>query len=202
MIPNPMYFRVTGVVIELYSNDMRYERYLDDIFAIDFPSRRAMTINDYSLSKSRTVPLMTNLRTSCIKGRCDSEVNEQSDSFDVLLINMCSVYGRDKSLVVIDEQWLSKDVIPSYYIAFTMTELKKNIRKHMLSLSMNEVMIDIKWAESRVLHLWSHPCALYAQTQYDTDYRKEWIGGKLVYEGNNYGDTSTFLIIGILEHGY
>ena len=39
---------------------------------------------------------------------------------------------------------------------------------------------------------------LYAQTEYDRDYRKEWINGVLEYEGNEYGDTSTFYFVGQL----
>lgn len=46
--------------------------------------------------------------------------------------------------------------------------------------------------------LFVHPFAFRAQTYFDMDYRKEWQNGDLVYEGNNYGDTTTFYIVGVL----
>lgn len=39
---------------------------------------------------------------------------------------------------------------------------------------------------------------LYAQANYDMDYRKEWEYGSLMYLGNEYGDTSTFYFVGQL----
>lgn len=40
---------------------------------------------------------------------------------------------------------------------------------------------------------------LDAHTIFDEDYRKEYHRDNLVYEGNNYGDTTAFYIIGFFE---
>ena len=40
------------------------------------------------------------------------------------------------------------------------------------------------------------PGHIRAQTYADMDYRKEWYAGECYYEGNNYGDTSNFYMIG------
>ncbi len=47
-----------------------------------------------------------------------------------------------------------------------------------------------------VFYYWKTPILIRAQTYADMDFRKEWYGDDLVYEGNNYGDTSDFYIIG------
>jgi len=57
----------------------------------------------------------------------------------------------------------------------------------------------ISLSNGKNLKLWETPYILEAQTDYDKDYRKEWKNGYLEYEGNEYGDTSEFYIIGCLE---
>lgn len=44
--------------------------------------------------------------------------------------------------------------------------------------------------------VWNVPFRVRAQTVFDMDYRKEWNGDEIVYEGNNYSDTTAFYIIG------
>ena len=46
------------------------------------------------------------------------------------------------------------------------------------------------------LCIWKEPILIRAQTYEDMDFRKEWSGGYLVYDGNNFGDTSKFYMIG------
>lgn len=56
----------------------------------------------------------------------------------------------------------------------------------------------IKLKNGKKIYLYTKPVELCGQTYDDMDYRKEWYNGELEYEGNNYGDTSTFYFIGEL----
>lgn len=49
-------------------------------------------------------------------------------------------------------------------------------------------------------HIWKNPYKIRAVTSRDKDFRKEYYGDYLEYEGNNYGDTSDFFIIGSIHN--
>ena len=83
--------------------------------------------------------------------------------------------------------------VPTFY-SLTATELKKQEGLW----SKPEIMFEIKLANGSVAKIFEKPIRFNAQTYDDMDYRKEWEGGDMVYEGNNYGDTSTFFIVGTL----
>ena len=50
-------------------------------------------------------------------------------------------------------------------------------------------------------HIWERPYCLCAQTVSDMNYGDRWEGTELVWEGNKYGDTTRFFIIGYLDKG-
>ena len=56
----------------------------------------------------------------------------------------------------------------------------------------------IHWDKDTWLNVWAIPLHVRAVTNGDKDFRKEYEWGELVYEGNQYGDTSDFYIIGTL----
>ena len=57
-----------------------------------------------------------------------------------------------------------------------------------------EILVVLK--NDQKVRLFVKPYGFKAQTYFDIDYRKEWHNGEMVYEGNNYGDTSIFYIVG------
>ena len=58
---------------------------------------------------------------------------------------------------------------------------------------------DVRISSGKYLNIWEKAVQIRAMTYYDQDYRKEWHGDWLSYEGNNFGDTSDFYIIGTVK---
>ena len=81
---------------------------------------------------------------------------------------------------------------------FTMTEFKRkkgwSFVNELKKLD-EDCLIKAKQKNGTIL-IWKKFILLKAQTYDDMDFRKEWKGGDLLYEGNNWGDTSQFYIIG------
>lgn len=82
--------------------------------------------------------------------------------------------------------------------SWTMTELKRDGYWAFQEMDRDRTARKMNWDEQNWLNVWSIPVHLRAVTNGDKDFRKEYEGGYLVYEGNQYGDTSDFCIIGTL----
>lgn len=107
-------------------------------------------------------------------------------------IDLAIVYQIPREVVA--ALW-SKDT-PKAGNEITFTEFKKN------KVSFWQDVDDVRKAcrlpldQNSVLCLWNRPYILKAATEFDKDFRKEWRNGVMVYEGNNFGDTTNFYIIG------
>lgn len=82
----------------------------------------------------------------------------------------------------------------------TFTNLKKKGVTYWQEKCFHEDFTKIQLSNGETLKLWKTPYLLYAVTNYDKDFRKEWCDGYISYEGNEYGDTSTFYIIGCIDN--
>ena len=134
-------------------------------------------ITDDQLREGSTVALMTKY------------------SFD-----MFGLYTYGRILMIASEDYLSESKIPSRPIRckVTMTNFKrKNYLSSLFGYYIEDGIISLE--NGFDLHLFEERLQLNAMTEYDRDYRKEWSGGELVYEGNNYGDTSAFYVLGIIR---
>lgn len=80
--------------------------------------------------------------------------------------------------------------------SYTATEFKQSgrIDKKFLKIEKRQRKCRLKSGQS--IMIYDQPIILFGQTYDDMDYRKEWHYGLLEYEGNNYGDTSTFYFVG------
>lgn len=80
--------------------------------------------------------------------------------------------------------------------SYTATEFKQvgRIDKNFIKIGKRQRKCKLKNGKSMVIY--DQPIMLFGQTYDDMDYRKEWHYGLLEYEGNNYGDTSTFYFAG------
>lgn len=89
-------------------------------------------------------------------------------------------------------------LISNSFCGTSMTEFKKS---RLLGYALEEQRgyFQIKGATGEALHLWKQPYKIEAKTDRVSDYRKEWRGGVLDYEGNQWGDTESFYIIGSLH---
>lgn len=81
----------------------------------------------------------------------------------------------------------------------SFTDLKTSKKMLWANHCYNEPFEPMVLSNGKTLKLWKTPYVLKASTEYDKDFRKEWQNGELVYEGNNWGDTSTFCIIGCID---
>ena len=180
------------------------QQYLKQMQKVDYSSLRMETIFAYDLKRKSPGILMTRLRCSKSSGFKqyfgDGRVFDGSRDFiDVLLISV-----SDESLVVIscdDAETFPVKIIPLHDESATLTQFKRDDRAYKLLWHKRDAIGQIAWSSTLELLLWKHPYLLRAQTELDKDYRKEWCAGDIVYEGNNYGDTSDFFIIGVLKKG-
>ena len=79
-----------------------------------------------------------------------------------------------------------------------MTEITQSSLSLWNDVNIERSKAKTTWSDGRVFNLWDYPYNLRAVTNFDMDYRKEFVYGDLRYEGNNYGDTSDFYIVGSL----
>jgi len=153
-------------------------------------------------SQLKTTKIMTNLKHRFGNDSIDETCE---NAFDVLYMILSNKrYYLFETLVVI---YIPQNAIKSINnkfdfsnrrITFTCCKQKSN-SYYWYDLCDNEVYSLISLSNGKNLKLWETPYILEAQTDYDKDYRKEWKNGYLEYEGNEYGDTSEFYIIGCLE---
>ena len=169
-----------------------YRKHIDELKLGDTVS---YSVSFGQIKISKTVHLMSRLRHSY--GDNPTDVNDSP--FDSLLISMWQWYRRmvlnyGFALVVIYG-------LPSrlHYLAkgsCTMTEFTKSHISEWDKINNERCKERIELTNGEVFYLWDNPYNLRAVTASDTDFRKEYVYGELRYEGNNYGDTSDFFIIG------
>jgi hypothetical protein len=82
--------------------------------------------------------------------------------------------------------------------SWTMTELKQSYGYTFRYMDEERGGRRIHWNDDTWLNVWAIPLHIRAVTNGDKDFRKEYEWGELVYEGNQYGDTSDFYVIGTL----
>lgn len=85
---------------------------------------------------------------------------------------------------------------PPVYASLTATEFKKTGRLNdkPLNNNLNDMLVLIKGGKK--VRLFDSPIKLCAQTYDDMNYGNECYFGDIVFEGNNYGDTSSFYFVG------
>ena len=171
-----------------------------EIFAnIDFTKLRVCRENVYSLEKNPTTVTMTMLHSSKWLNEVVHGDKKPPDRpyYDVLLISGLYYYP-DMELVVIYGDCI-RHLIPGAFKSSTMTVFKQERIAMNLLYMKHDILQSTKCSDGRIFELWQSPFRLRAKTDYDTFYGKEWHGRYLVYEGNNYGDTSDFYVIGMLK---
>ena len=120
----------------------------------------------------------------------DKPLDEKYKDVDFYVIN--------NFYVLVSEDQLDALINPSIARSYTATEFKRIGLIESKSLMSDSEDMIVELNNGQKVCLYTKPVRLYAQTEYDRDYRKEWINGVLEYEGNEYGDTSTFYFVGQL----
>ncbi len=152
-------------------------------------------------SQLKTTDIMTRL-----KHRFNNDIIDKTceNAFDVLYLILFDIKLHfSETLVVV---YIPTEIIRTLNInadtlseRITFTCFKKKHKSYWYEICDKECCDKIKLSNGKILKLWKSPYILEAVTNYDKNYRKEWKDGWLEYEGNEYGDTSPFYIIGSLE---
>lgn len=151
----------------------------------------------YMKYNTKTLDMMTNLKRGYYpvgnlfnRNDMDKPLDEKYKDVDFYVIN--------NFYVLVSEDQLNAIIYPSVARSYTATEFKRIGHVASKSLMSNSEDMIVELNNGQKVCLYTKPVRLYAQTEYDRDYRKEWINGVLEYEGNEYGDTSTFYFVGQL----
>ncbi|MCD7821972.1 MAG: hypothetical protein LUG64_07175 [Clostridiales bacterium] len=137
------------------------------------------TLSWYRFINARTIPIMTRIRKKDAVLLLDLDSGDKSKLIIVYdLPNGCGCLAKG---------------------GCTATKFKQKFRYEIQEMDRERAGETIQLTNGTNLHIWENPYHLYAVTDYDMDYRKEWYNGFLEYEGNNYGDTSDFYIVGMTD---
>ena len=100
--------------------------------------------------------------------------------------------------ILIYEANLKLRFSPECCAKFIASEFKKRSRVYYGEFNNEPSETTIKLKNDKKIHLYDNPIELCGQTYDDMNYGNESYYGELEYEGNNYGDTSTFYFVGEL----
>ena len=168
-----------------FSNENFFDSYIRYLRQLKLGSKPSESIYGFRLKKIKTTPLMS---------RLNHTANDESQNIDSLIICTGMV-----SLVVIYDLPYKYASIAEECGSWTMTELKRSSGFSFSCMNDDRCKRKMHWDNDTWLNVWAIPLQIRAVTNGDKDYRKEYMWGDLVYEGNQYGDTSNFYIIGTLE---
>ena len=161
-----------------------FESYLRYLRGLKLAYKPSEFMYGFQLKKIKTTPLMSRLNHTC---------SNELQYIDTLIINKGEVY-----LVIIHKLPYEFSSIADQVGSWTMTELKNSYSYTFKHMNDERGGRKIHWDENTWLNVWAIPLHVRAVTNGDKDFRKEYEWGELVYEGNQYGDTSDFYIIGTL----
>lgn len=170
--------------------------YVDDVVSFFEQDLEVVQYSFSQIKEMRHEDLMGNLR---VGERWISRTEKVP--FDVLQIVLTEWPLR---ICLIVNEHISSHAEEARIGSCTMTEFKKNYalfwrinrQKH------NEIIRSIPLDDNKELKIYKYPIYLRAMTSLDKDYRKEWHNDVLVYEGNNFGDTSDFYVVGEINGVY
>lgn len=174
-----------------------YKTYLESLNIGALRSKQA-----WICSELKTTSIMTALRHHYTGEKTNSTPNDAFDVLYLVIAKRIHVLGVLAVLHIPDkkmEQCFSENELLDREITFT--QLKTQRKSIWVSRCYAEPNEKIMLSNGKALKLWERPYILKATTNYDKDFRKEWQDGDLVYEGNNWGDTTNFYIVGCLDMG-
>lgn len=172
-----------------------YRQYIEDINIGSLVSKNAW----FNLSLKST-KLMTQLRHRFSNDDVDKNCEDAVDVLYLIFGRKHYIFGK---FVILYIPAKSCQVIQQTFDfsnrTITFTHLKSKGVSFWFQRNEEEAYVELALSNGGKLKPWETPFVLEAVTEYDKSFRKEWQDGWLVYEGNEYGDTSTFYIIGCIE---
>lgn len=173
--------------------------YFQYIQRMDIASLRSKTA--WLNSRLKSTKLMTQLKHRSFNDTLDLNCE---GAFDVLylVVHGKKYYFWGKLVVIYIPDQYCQTILSTFNFSdrrMTFTYLKNKGLSFWLQRCKAEEPKKIILSDGAILKLFKTPFILDAVTDYDKDFRKEWEDGCLVYEGNEYGDTSSFYIIGYID---
>lgn len=172
------------------------EIYIHSLERIDFSSRKAKLMTTYDLENVNRCYLFTCLLDNCRFRENRMLPQNGREAFHYIIFRFL---GYDAVVTYIPRS-IMLNVCCSANV--TMTEFRSNRGKQKVSnaitrwLSKSNHKISLPEGDMLVLN---YPVLLRVQTEYDKNYGKEWNGPDDYIEIGNYGDTTNFYLIGVLE---
>lgn len=174
-------------------NSIRYQEYIRNLTKTE----KGLFITFDELKKSHTVEIMTKLTPYYEKH------NQPEKHYDYMLLSNLPespYYPKSELKKYIIIPYDKNIFFPLEFDCGTLTQLKrkgfKAILNHPECVEFDPIIIE----EKHVLHIWKKPYLLSAQTRDVMDFRKEWHGDELFFEGNEFGDTFQFMIVGYIGY--
>ena len=173
-----------------------YLKYIENLDIGNMKSERIVLSPQFKSTK-----IMTRL-----KHRSDNDIIDQrkKDAIDVLYVTIHSQkpYIHETLVMLYIPRCDLNNFQHDWEVGnrrMVFTKFKKKAKSYWRNECWCTPYAPVQLTNGMVLRVWDNPYIIEAATDYDKDFRKEWIDGFLEYEGNEYGDTSDFYIIGCLE---
>lgn len=173
------------------------KKYVSRLCERDLTSLAVKRMNYYDLDLEDRCEVFTQLYTHCRSKEGHTLYTPDSDPFHMIVMTFLGMQ------IVIT--YLSKEIVGKVLNArnVTMTEFRSKKGRFAVHASLTE------WIENSETYLMTaagkmkvlnYPVRLRVQTEFDKVYGKEWNGPDDYIEIGNYGDTTDFFIIGVLEN--
>ncbi len=171
----------------------KIERYYNFIDSIDFSTLRIEEVSFYRFKREKTKILMGRLQHYYEHVLSQPARPYNTESLDILLVN--TAFGKLVILYIVPDEFKSLSLR-----GCTLTEFKRDEYHHLFSETTCKERPLYKKTSCGEFHSWERPYELRAHTEADEDYGNIWNGDTLVHEGNKYGDTSKFCIVGYINN--
>lgn len=172
------------------------EIYIRSLEQMDFSFRKAKLMSAYDLESVNRCYLFTCLLDNCRFLENGMPPKSDCEYFHYLIIHFL---GYDAVVTYIPRSIMlnvgcSANVTMTEFRSSRGKQKVRNAISHWLSRSDHKILLP----EGHMLVL-NYPVLLRVQTEYDKNYGKEWNGPGDYIEIGNYGDTTNFYFIGVLE---
>lgn len=172
------------------------EQYMDRLNKIDFKSQKFIKTSLYNLQNIDRCELFTNLYDSCldlVKLYCKSRSKNPCHLLIMSIMNYDVVITYLPDDIVGNVRYSESITLTEFRHKKVYSSVEKKIKYWMEKIQKSVITAA---GEMKIL---GYPIQLRIQTKYDKVYGKRWDGYGYYTEIGNYGDTTNFYIIGIID---
>ena len=173
------------------------KEYETRIQSLDFQNMPYKELSYYSLDNVDRCELFSELFVNCKENPIHPDRLKCDTPFNFIVLRL---WDRKIVITYLDSKIIGNN---KHSLNITMTDFRRSkyvdkvYSKISKWLATSNSLVDTSAGSMRILN---YPILLRVQTKYDKNYGKEWCGpGDYIETGNNYGDTTDFYIIGVIE---